>query len=96
MAFVRAPADEVGQTVDVMRFILTYGLDHVTSSIVNKSCLAKRVKESVSNLISQLVKLIVHEPCSEHFEVNKQRFLSKNGYREIEVPKKLGDWNCPK
>lgn len=93
---MQARADEVGRTIDVMRFILTYGLDPVTRSIVNKSCLAKRVKESVCNLVSQLVKLSVHEPCRDHFEVDRQWFLSKNLYREVGAPKMLGDWNCPK
>ncbi|KAA8529007.1 hypothetical protein F0562_033505 [Nyssa sinensis] len=54
-AYVKECEDEGGRTVDVMRFLLTYGLDPITGSVENKPCLNKRVKESVRRLLKEMV-----------------------------------------
>ncbi|KAL2545875.1 zinc finger protein VAR3 [Forsythia ovata] len=54
-AYVKAREDEGGRTVDVMRFVLAYGLDPVYCSVDNKPCLNKRVKESVRILLKEMM-----------------------------------------
>ncbi|KAI3818198.1 hypothetical protein L1987_12001 [Smallanthus sonchifolius] len=49
-AYVKAHEDEGGHTVDVMRFVLTYGLDH------NKPFINKRLEEAIRNLTKDMVK----------------------------------------
>ena len=41
--------------MDVMRLLLTYGLDLVTGEVENKGCLNKVVKESVRRLLKEMV-----------------------------------------
>ncbi|KAI3731518.1 hypothetical protein L1987_62706 [Smallanthus sonchifolius] len=49
-AYVKAHEDEGGHTVDVMRFVLTYGLDH------NKPFINKMLEEAIRNLTKDMVK----------------------------------------
>ncbi|KAJ6312723.1 hypothetical protein OIU77_014281 [Salix suchowensis] len=57
-AYVKAREDEGGRTVDVMRILLTYGLDYVSCTVENKPCQKnKMVKESVRRLLKELVGL---------------------------------------
>ncbi|KAI7735001.1 hypothetical protein M8C21_019799 [Ambrosia artemisiifolia] len=49
-AYVKAHEDEGSHTVDVMRFVLTYGLDH------NKPFINKQLEEAVRNLTKDMVK----------------------------------------
>ncbi|RWW41477.1 hypothetical protein BHE74_00053035 [Ensete ventricosum] len=103
-AFVKAGADEVGRTVDVMRILLTYGLDIITGSVENSACLNKTVKESVKKLLNEMV-----EFSSKELDVNSLTLTSKkplhgqnkaNGHQlfkgQLSVPMKQGDWICPK
>lgn len=102
-AYVKAREDEGGRTVDVMRFILTYGIDAVISSLENKACLSKKVKESVKNLLKEIVNFSSEELDIEHLTVSKSGGISskldtsaQQGQSQINVPMKQGDWRCPK
>ncbi|VFQ79472.1 unnamed protein product [Cuscuta campestris] len=44
-----------GPAVDVMRFLLTYGLDPIFCQVENTPFLNKRVKESVRKLLKETV-----------------------------------------
>ncbi|URD80740.1 Zn-finger in Ran binding protein [Musa troglodytarum] len=103
-AYVKARQDEVGRTVDVMRILLTYGLDIITGSVENSACLNKTVKESVKKLLNEIV-----EFSSKELDVNSLTLTSKrplhrqskaNGHQlfkgQLSVPTKQGDWICPK
>lgn len=102
-AYVKAREDEGGRTVDVMRFLLTYGLDPVVGSVENKPSLNKNVKESVRTLLKEMVDIKVeeynHEPpkaTAEHCTSSTQENGSNQERSQIDVPMKPGDWRCPK
>lgn len=94
--------DEGGRTVDVMRFLVTYGLDHSTGMVKNKPCLNKGVKESVRRLVKQMVEyssgsLDSDAPKTKKLEKAAVQYHSSSQERgQIRVPKKPGDWLCPK
>ncbi|GLT96707.1 hypothetical protein SLE2022_143120 [Rubroshorea leprosula] len=100
-AFVRAREEEGGRTVDVMRILLTYGLDPITGSVENKPCQNKIVKESVRRLLKEMVnfcaeeaELVLPNAASLRMNTSIQDHLSTGGH--IKVPMKQGDWHCPK
>lgn len=89
--------------MDVMRILLTYGLDPITGAVENKPCLNKVVKEAVRRLLKQIVEYSTKEPDSDllnsepmnsraavHDHVNPKKKSCTN------VPMKQGDWHCPK
>ncbi|KAL6909447.1 hypothetical protein ACP4OV_001728 [Aristida adscensionis] len=90
-AYVKARKEEVGRTVDVMRILLTYGLDVITGNVENRACLHKTVKESIKNLLNEVVEIDANGPGSST-EKAAQR-MSKG---QSTIPRKQGDWNCPK
>lgn len=101
---MKAREDEGGRTVDVMRFLLTYGLDPVIGSVENKPSLNKKVKESVRTLMKEMVEFKVeehdHEPpkATTHVRTSSttQESGSKKERSQFDVPMKQGDWICPK
>ncbi|KAK7849047.1 hypothetical protein CFP56_003894 [Quercus suber] len=60
-AYVKARQDEGGRTMDVMRFLLIYGLDPITGMVDNKLCLSKLVKASVRRLLKEMVEYSTKE-----------------------------------
>jgi len=95
-AFVKAREDEGGRTVDLMRIILTYGLDPVIGSVENKPCLNKTIKESVRRLLKELVEHTTEDDGSNLSNSVSRVNLDPQDKGNIEVPKKPGDWICPK
>ncbi|GMH15154.1 hypothetical protein Nepgr_016995 [Nepenthes gracilis] len=98
-AYVKAREDEGGRTVDVMRILLTFGLDPITRSVENKPCQNETVKNSVRMLLNEMVEFSQKEPVS--FTSNDRdssvRDCSKARWKDqIEVPTKQGDWICPR
>lgn len=97
---MNAREDEGGRTVDVMRIILTYGLDPIIGSVDNKPSLNKMVKESVRRLLKKIVECSTEdrnpnfsdtaEVAIKEVHPNPQDEGKKNG------PMKQGDWLCPK
>lgn len=81
----------MGRTVDVMRILLTYGLDIITGNVGNKACLNKTVKESIKKLLNEVVELDSKGPGSTTDKAAQR--MSKG---QSAVPVKQGDWNCPK
>ncbi|KAF7044179.1 hypothetical protein CFC21_053442 [Triticum aestivum] len=90
-AYVRARKEEVGRTVDVMRILLTYGLDIITGNVGNKACLNKTVKESIKKLLNEVVELDSKGPGS-----TTDKAAQRIPKGQSAVPVKQGDWNCPK
>ncbi|XP_062214797.1 zinc finger protein VAR3, chloroplastic-like [Phragmites australis] len=88
-AYIKARKEEVGRTVDVMRILLTYGLDIITGHVENRACLNKTVKESIKNLLNEVVEVDSRGPGSSSAKSAKHKGQSA-------VPMKQGDWNCPK
>ncbi|KAL6566329.1 hypothetical protein OROGR_001944 [Orobanche gracilis] len=98
-AYVKAREDEGGRTVDVVRFLSTYGL----GSVENKPCLNKKVKESVRTLLKEIVDTnIERNDCEERKSITREWTPSilENEVRQertrSDVPMKQGDWICPK
>lgn len=102
-AYVKAREDEGGRTVDVMRILLTYGLDYVSGTVENKPCQKnKMVKESVRRLLKELVGLSNDELVSDlpnGKPLKRGLPLPNNSTTQdkgtINVPMKPGDWLCP-
>ncbi|WOL11617.1 hypothetical protein Cni_G20381 [Canna indica] len=103
-AYVKAREEEIGRTVDVMRILLTYGLDIITGSVENPACLNKTVKESVKKLLNELVEFSSKEFDPNSLTLTSERPLHRQdksrGHQlfkgQISVPMKQGDWICPK
>ncbi|KAL5763161.1 hypothetical protein ACOSP7_019425 [Xanthoceras sorbifolium] len=96
-AYVKAREDEGGRTVDVMRILLTYGLDPITGTVENKPCQNKLVKESVRRMLKEMVEYGAKEPDSDlpNAESSKgnllvQDHLSPKGNGHLNVPMKQG------
>ncbi|XP_024988494.1 zinc finger protein VAR3, chloroplastic-like isoform X2 [Cynara cardunculus var. scolymus] len=97
-AHVKAREDEGGRTVDVMRLVLTYGLNHITSSDVSEPFLNKRLEEAIRSLIKDMVKFSKDEldydnskrvPSVHRSPTQQQEHISI-------VSTTQSDWNCPK
>lgn len=101
---MKAREDEGGRTVDVMRILLTYGLDPITGSVENEPCLNKTIKESVRRLLKEMTEFSTRELSSSPPKVPSKRIPFKPKYSnqqqlpkdQIDVPMKQGDWICPK
>ncbi|KAK9277769.1 hypothetical protein L1049_007316 [Liquidambar formosana] len=102
-AYAKAHGDEGGRTVDVMRILLTYGLDTFIGSVENKLCQNKLVKESVRSLLKEMVELSIKElesdsskatPSRQNSSMQEHSTAQEKGH--INVPMKQGDWICPK
>ncbi|GAA0171058.1 hypothetical protein LIER_25184 [Lithospermum erythrorhizon] len=98
-AFLRAPDCEGGRTVDVMRFLVAYGLDPLTGSVENMPTLKKVVKESAKILLKEMVEFSSETVDSQ--PINTAAFGTKLNVQEssqgqTDVQTKQSDWNCPK
>lgn len=98
---MKALEDEGGRTVDVMRFLVTCRLDHITGTVINKPCLNNVVKESVRRLLKDLVgyrtgNLDSDVPKITKFEMVAVKYDSNSQEKgHISIPLKQGDWLCP-
>uniref|UniRef100_A0A0D9VY48 RanBP2-type domain-containing protein n=1 Tax=Leersia perrieri TaxID=77586 RepID=A0A0D9VY48_9ORYZ len=90
-AYVKARKEEIGRTMDVMRILLTYGLDTITGNVENRACLSKTVKESIKTLLNEIIEFDSMGPGSSTEKTARR--LPKG---LPSVPMKQGDWNCPK
>jgi hypothetical protein len=99
-AFVKAREDEGGRTVDVMRIILTYGLDPIIGLVDNKPSLNKMVEESVRRLLKKIVECSTEEKNANFPDTNEvaaeEIHRSPQDKGKKDVPMKQGDWLCPK
>ncbi|KAK7308676.1 hypothetical protein VNO77_42296 [Canavalia gladiata] len=100
-AFVKARDDEGGRTVDLMRIILTYGLDPIIGSVENRTCLTRKVEESVRRLLKEIVEHNTKEENSSFPDTTKVAIghghpnQQDKGKIDVQMMKQ-GDWLCPK
>ncbi|KAK9074563.1 hypothetical protein SSX86_007161 [Deinandra increscens subsp. villosa] len=92
-AYLKAHGDEGGHTVDVMRLVLTYGLDH------NKPFINKRLEEAVRSLTKDMVKfgkntLDIDHPSKRVPSV--PRSPAQQQEHRSTSPPIHGGWNCSK
>ncbi|WCJ33610.1 zinc finger (Ran-binding) family protein [Euphorbia peplus] len=92
-AYVKAREDEGGRTVDVMRFLLTYGLDSISDRSRSSPSQNKIAKESARRLLKEMV-----EFSTQEFDAGLPNgtLKSRPSENHSEVPMKQGDWICPK
>ncbi|KAG6517589.1 hypothetical protein ZIOFF_020985 [Zingiber officinale] len=111
-AYVKAREEEVGRTVDLMRILLTYGLDIITGSVENPACLNKTVHESVKKLLNEMVEFGSKDANSNSLICNFLNFAknmkclhcngeSQERFKRLQedenhLPLKKGDWICEK
>lgn len=97
---MKAREDEGGRTVDVMRIILTYGLDPIIGSVDNKPSLNKTVIESMRRLLKEIVEHSTDEENSNSPDTTKisiqEVHPNPQEKRKTHGPLKQGDWLCPK
>ncbi|KAL0908928.1 hypothetical protein M5K25_023442 [Dendrobium thyrsiflorum] len=96
-AYVKANEDEAGRTLDVMRILLTYGIDSTNSSVEKRPSLSQAVNESTRKLLNDIVDLSIKGYGSIP-EDKRHRMASLHGMEKSQssFPKKQGDWICPK
>lgn len=54
-AYAQAREDEGARTIDVIRILLTYGLDSISPTVENRACQTKFVEDSVRKLLRESV-----------------------------------------
>ncbi|KAL4585581.1 hypothetical protein LXL04_010204 [Taraxacum kok-saghyz] len=106
-AFVKAREEEEdGRTVDVMRFVLTYGLHHLNHSPDSKPYMNKRLEEAIRSLIRDMVKFskteldfdpskcapFVHRSDKNSCEYHER--IESLGDNRDQAELKRGDWIC--
>ncbi|MCE3051662.1 hypothetical protein HAX54_050468 [Datura stramonium] len=94
-AYVVARDDHRGRTVDVMRLLLTYGLDPITGAVENKPSFNKRVEESARKLLKEIVNFSSEELICETQKSTNPWNPSIQGDHQ-EGGQINGDWFCPK
>ncbi|XP_055820054.1 uncharacterized protein LOC129888991 isoform X1 [Solanum dulcamara] len=99
-AYIIAREDQGGRTVDVMRLLLTYGLNPTTGAVENKPSLNKRVEESARKLLKEIVNFSSEELiCETQKSTNPCNPSVQGDHQEggqINVLREQGDWFCPK
>eukprot|EP00252_Welwitschia_mirabilis_P019291 TRINITY_DN4418_c0_g1_i2.p1 TRINITY_DN4418_c0_g1~~TRINITY_DN4418_c0_g1_i2.p1 ORF type:complete len:680 (+),score=101.57 TRINITY_DN4418_c0_g1_i2:120-2159(+) len=99
-AFVKPREDDDVRTVDIMRILLTYGLDPVLNVAENKT---ESVKESVCNLLREVVELSktpvdpnFPKPMPKQPPMRRMPILPSSPRRHVavDVERKKGDWHC--
>ncbi|KAK6781865.1 hypothetical protein RDI58_019661 [Solanum bulbocastanum] len=99
-AYVVPREEQGGRTVDVMRLLLTYGLNPITGAVENKPSLNKKVEESARKLLKEIVNFSSEELFCETKKSTNPWNPSVQGDNQeegqINVLRKHGDWVCPK
>nr|XP_043626503.1 zinc finger protein VAR3, chloroplastic-like isoform X2 [Erigeron canadensis] len=97
-AYVKAREDDGGHTVDVMRVVLAYGLDHITASEDDNRIMNKRLEEAIRSLIKDMVKYskkeVDYDSSKQVSSVQRSRRLQQE--HQSSIPTTQGDWNCPR
>ncbi|KAL7604780.1 zinc finger protein VAR3, chloroplastic [Lactuca sativa] len=105
-AYVKPREDEGGRTVDVMRFVLTYGLHRLNDSPDNEPFTNKRFEEAIRSLIRDMVKYSKEKldfytskraPSVQRNTKNRCEFherLETSGDNWDHVELQRGDWLC--
>ncbi|MQL99169.1 hypothetical protein Taro_031889 [Colocasia esculenta] len=102
-AYLNAQKDERGRTVDIMRILLTYGLNLAVGSVENKTCRTKTVEESARRLLYEMADFSIKQSDSDDMtadsgklSIRKGKYEGKQLPSQIDTLMKQGDWMCPK
>lgn len=98
-----ASEGEGGRTVDLMRILLTYGLDPITGTVENMLCRSKTIEESARRLLKAMVEFgskefdsLLPNATSSKKVASLQESLASAEKGRTNLPIKQGDWLCPK
>lgn len=96
-AYVKANEDEAGRTLDVIRILLTYGIDATNASVERRPSLNHAVNKSIRKLLNDIVDLSI-KGYGFIPEDKRHQITSLHGMKtsQISFPMKQGDWICPK
>lgn len=94
-AYAEAREEEGARTIDVMRILLTYGLDSVSPTVENRACQTRFVEDSVRKLLRESVEYSLKDVESSEIETARDELgpHSHDG-DEIDPRKRPGDWHC--
>ncbi|KAL0541858.1 hypothetical protein IC582_021932 [Cucumis melo] len=92
-AYAKACGDEGGRTLDVMRVLLFYGLDHISAIVENRPCLDKKANDSVRKLLKDIVE---HSTGERESDLLKSKEATSAENHDTSAPVTRGDWHCPK
>lgn len=86
-------------TVDLMKFLLSYASDLAASLEVDNLYNRELVESSVRNLLGELAKLSYGTPASNSSSVQNQfpdRYVQMQRTSAQNIQMKRGDWICPR
>lgn len=94
---------EAAHTVDLMRILLTYGLDPITGTVENELCRRTTIEESARRLLKEMVEFsskefdsLLPNVTSSKRAASVQESSSSAEKGRTNVPIKEGDWLCAK
>ncbi|KAF3525027.1 hypothetical protein F2Q69_00051329 [Brassica cretica] len=94
-AYAQARDEEGARTIDVMRILLTYGLDSISPAVVNRACQTKFVEDSVRKLLRESVEYSLQDvECSETVASRDELHPNSLENDERDPRKRPGDWHC--
>ncbi|XP_024012574.1 zinc finger protein VAR3, chloroplastic [Eutrema salsugineum] len=94
-AYAQAREEEGARTIDVMRVLLTYGLDSISPSVENRACQTKLVEDAVRNLLRESVEYSLNDVESSETEIARDELQANSQDSDERDPRKRpGDWHC--
>lgn len=94
---------EAGRTVDLMRILLTYGLDPNTGAVENMMCRSRTMEESIRRLLKATVDFgakefdsLLPNATSSERAASLQASSAPAEKGATNLPTKEGDWLCLK
>ncbi|KAL1216462.1 Zinc finger protein VAR3 [Cardamine amara subsp. amara] len=93
-AYAQARDQEGVRTIDVMRILLTYGLDSISPSVENRACQTKLVEDSVRKLLRESVAYSLKDVIESADSETAQDEPNSQDSAEIDPRKRPGDWHC--
>ncbi|CAN8235703.1 unnamed protein product [Cochlearia groenlandica] len=94
-AYAQAREEEGVRTIDVMRILLTYGLDSVSHTMENSACRTKCVEDSVRKLLRESVEYSLKDVESVETETTRDESQPKSQDSVERDPRiRPGDWQC--
>ncbi|KFK41483.1 hypothetical protein AALP_AA2G136500 [Arabis alpina] len=94
-AYAQAREEEGARTIDVMRILLTYGLDSFSPSVENRACKTKFVEDSVRTLLRESVVYSLKDVESGETDTARDELQPNSQDGDVIDPRKRpGDWHC--
>lgn len=90
-AYAQARDEEGVRTIDVMRILLTYGLDSISPTVENRACQTKLVEDSVRKLLRESVAYSLKDVVES---ADTETVPNSQDSVERDPRKRPGDWHC--